>query len=127
MAGPGAAGFLKGFIDLVFEFEERFYILDWKSNWLGNRVEDYGPEAMARAVQEHQYDLQYHLYALALHKYLRVRLTGYRWATHFGGVRYLFVRGIDPDRPELGVFHGDVTAETLARLSAALGETWEDK
>jgi exodeoxyribonuclease V beta subunit len=127
MAGPGAAGFLKGFIDLVFEFEERFYILDWKSNWLGNRVEDYGPEAMARAVQEHQYDLQYHLYALALHKYLRVRLTGYRWATHFGGVRYLFVRGIDPDRPELGVFHGDVTAETLARLSAALGETWEDQ
>ena len=125
--GPGAVGFLKGFIDLVFEFEERFYILDWKSNWLGNRVEDYGPEAMARAVQEHQYDLQYHLYALALHKYLRVRLPGYRWATHFGGIRYLFVRGIDPDRPELGVFHGEVTAETLARLSEVLGEPWEEE
>lgn len=52
----------------------------------------------------HRYDLQYQLYTLALHRYLRHRLAGYRYEEHFGGVIYLFLRGIDAAHPQQGVF-----------------------
>ena len=68
------AGFMKGFIDLVFEHEERFYLVDWKSNWLGARVEDYGPETLRQEMISRHYVLQYHLYVLALDRYLATRL-----------------------------------------------------
>ncbi len=99
-------GFMKGFIDLVFEYNNRFYILDWKSNHLGNRVEDYGQDALQRAMDDHLYVLQYYIYTLALHQYLGVRLPGYNYEKHFGGVYYIFVRGVDPSfGPDFGIFH----------------------
>lgn len=61
-------GFLKGFIDLIFRFEGRYHVVDWKSNLLGNRAEDYTLEAMQRAIQESCYDLQYYIYTVALDK-----------------------------------------------------------
>jgi exodeoxyribonuclease V beta subunit len=114
-------GFLKGFIDLIFEFDGRFYIVDWKSNSLGHRVEDYSPPAMQREITERGYDLQYHLYTVALDKYLRARLAGYDYEKHFGGVRYIFLRGVTPAQPELGIFHDRPAAEKIARLAARLG------
>jgi exodeoxyribonuclease V beta subunit len=113
-------GFVKGFIDLVLRFDGRFYIVDWKSNWLGNRAEDYGPVAMAREMSEHFYPLQYHLYTVALHQYLALRLPDYKYENHFGGVCYLFVRGIDPARPELGVHRDRPPAALIERLSGLL-------
>jgi exodeoxyribonuclease V beta subunit len=112
-----AGGFVKGFIDLVFRFDGRFYIVDWKSNWLGGRPEDYSQAAVVHEMAEHFYPLQYHLYTVALHQYLALRLPDYDYEKHFGGVFYLFVRGMDPARPELGVHRDRPPAELIEKLS----------
>ncbi len=114
-------GYLKGYIDLVFEHSGRYYVLDWKSNHLGYATSDYGPAGLQAAMAEHSYHLQYLLYSLAVDRYLRHRVPGYRHDTHFGGVLYLFVRGVRPDwrnadGTPTGVFHHRPTAGTLARL-----------
>ncbi len=106
-------GYLRGFIDMVFVYEGRYYIVDWKSNYLGGAVDDYSREAVSAAMAENNYILQYHLYALALHNYLSVRLPGYDYDTHFGGVFYLFVRGVSPSGgSDTGIFH-DLPAKRL--------------
>ncbi len=86
-------GYMKGFIDLVFEHEGRTYLVDWKSNYLGPTDEDYGEAALASTMVESYYVLQYHIYTLALHQYLKNRLPGYDYDKHFGGVFYIFLRG----------------------------------
>ena len=93
-----AQGFMKGFIDLLFQFQGKFYLADWKSNFLGNRVEDYGKKTLLREMKENFYILQYHIYTLALHQYLRNRLGDYDYEKNFGGVFYVFLRGVDPER-----------------------------
>lgn len=124
----GLEGYLRGFIDLVFEHGGRYYLLDWKSNHLGDRPEDYGREPLAEAMAEHGYHLQYLLYAVALQRLLRQRLPGYRHEDHFGGVFYLFVRGVrpgwqQPDGTPAGVYFHRPAEATLQRLSQLLGET----
>jgi exodeoxyribonuclease V beta subunit len=100
------AGVMRGFIDLVLEWQGRFYLVDYKSNHLGDRVEDYRPEALAAAIGQHRYDLQYLIYTVALDRYLRHRLPDYRYERHFGGVYYLFLRGMRPEHgPRFGVYH----------------------
>ena len=100
-----ARGFMKGFIDLVFQSGERFFLVDWKSNLLGMEVRDYGPEAMAMEMKKQFYILQYHLYLVALNQYLKRRVPDYDYERHFGGVFYIFLRGVDPEiGPEFGVF-----------------------
>ena len=89
-------GFLRGFIDLVAGHEGVWYVLDYKSNWLGGRVEDYRPADVAKAMRAHRYPLQYLLYLVALNRYLSVRLPGYEYDKHMGGAFYLFLRGMDP-------------------------------
>lgn len=89
-------GYLRGFIDLVFEHDGRFHVLDWKSNFLGSLPQDYGPEKLAAVMSEHRYHLQSLLYVLAVHRYLSRRLIGYHYETHFGESLYLFVRGVRP-------------------------------
>jgi len=111
-------GLLTGRIDLVYEYEGRFYVLDYKSNLLP----DYGAETVSRSVREHEYDLQYVLYTLALHRWLRFRLGGaYDIARHLGGVRYLFCRGLDPDSPDSeGVHARRLPDELVLALDALL-------
>ena len=89
-------GFLRGFIDLVVEHAGRWYVVDYKSNWLGPEPDDYGPEALADAMRAGGYTLQSLIYLVALHRYLAVRLPDYDCEHHVGGAFYLFVRGIDP-------------------------------
>lgn len=99
---PSLKGMLKGFIDLTFEHQGRWYVLDYKSNWLGDQLKDYQQDAMETVMVEHRYDLQYQLYSLALHRQLKARLPDYDFEQHFGGVFYLFLRGIrmnDNSRP----------------------------
>ncbi|HRQ47718.1 MAG TPA: exodeoxyribonuclease V subunit beta [Rhodocyclaceae bacterium] len=90
------SGYLKGFIDLVFEHGGRFYVLDWKSNHLGFSAQDYAPERLEEAMQSHGYHLQHLLYSVALHRHLRRSLPDYSFDKHFGGALYLFVRGVRP-------------------------------
>ncbi|MDW8845651.1 exodeoxyribonuclease V subunit beta [Erwinia sp. MMLR14_017] len=120
-------GMLKGFIDLVFVWQGKYYLLDYKSNWLGASAEDYTPQAMAQAMQSHRYDLQYQLYCLALHRYLRHRLADYNYQHHFGGVFYLFLRGVDGTASENGIYRTRPDAAFIAELDALFaGKEQED-
>ena len=88
-------GMLKGFIDLIVEHNERYYVIDYKSNWLGETTSAYDTAAMRDATLLSRYDLQYAIYTLALHRQLRARLPNYSYDRHVGGVLYLYLRGID--------------------------------
>jgi exodeoxyribonuclease V beta subunit len=90
------AGFIKGFIDMIVEHDGRFWIVDWKSNHLGNAPGDYGARALDAAMADHAYHLQALLYTVALHRYLHGRLPDYDYDTHLAGYLYLFVRGVRP-------------------------------
>ncbi|WP_028455372.1 exodeoxyribonuclease V subunit beta [Chitinilyticum litopenaei] len=97
-------GMLKGFMDLVLCHAGRYYVLDYKSNYLGDSLADYAPPALKHAIAEHRYELQYTLYLLALHRLLQVRIADYDYDTHIGGAIYLFLRGLNPDDASAG--HG---------------------
>ncbi|GAB2712934.1 exodeoxyribonuclease V subunit beta [Halomonas garicola] len=86
-------GMLKGFIDLAFAHRGRFYVLDWKSNYLGRDDDAYSAEAMRRAVLDKRYDVQSALYLLAMHRLLKARLTDYNPEHHLGGAMTVFLRG----------------------------------
>ena len=93
-------GMLKGFIDLIFEYRGRYWVADYKSNWLGPDDAAYSTAAMRDAILHKRYDMQYALYTLALHRLLKARLPGYAddpragYEQHVGGALYLFLRGI---------------------------------
>ena len=86
-------GMLKGFIDLVFEHDGRYFVADHKSNWLGPTDADYTPLRMRQVMLDKRYDLQAVLYVFALHRLLRSRLADYDYERHVGGAVYLFLRG----------------------------------
>ncbi|QXE89687.1 exodeoxyribonuclease V subunit beta [Geomonas subterranea] len=111
-------GMLLGFIDLVFEQDGRYYIVDWKSNHLGNTPGEYGQAALKREMEASFYPLQYLLYTVALDNYLRLRIEDYDYDRHFGGVFYLFLRGIDGTGN--GVFADRPPKEFIAELAGVL-------
>jgi exodeoxyribonuclease V beta subunit len=86
-------GMFKGFIDLTFEHQGRYYVADYKSNWLGPDDEAYTEQAIVASMLEHRYDLQYVLYLLALHRQLKARLADYDYDRHMGGALYSYLRG----------------------------------
>ncbi|MEK9776481.1 MAG: PD-(D/E)XK nuclease family protein, partial [Quisquiliibacterium sp.] len=117
------AGFLKGFIDMVFEHDGRYFVLDWKSNHLGHRVEDYSHQSMWAEMSRHGYQLQALLYSVALHRHLSSRLVDYDPQRHFGGWVYLFMRGVrpgwlQPDGSPAGLIFERPEPSLLAKLSA---------
>jgi exodeoxyribonuclease V beta subunit len=114
-------GFMKGFMDLVFRHEELFYLIDWKSNFLGSTADDYRPEVLVKTMEEEFYILQYHLYVLAVDRYLKMRLPKYDYDLHFGGVFYIFLRGVDPSTgQETGIYRNRPAKETIEYLGAKL-------
>ncbi|WP_434560884.1 exodeoxyribonuclease V subunit beta [Pseudomonas sp. Z4-20] len=86
-------GMFKGFIDLTFEHDGRYYVADYKSNWLGIDDAAYTEQAMEQSILDNRYDLQYVLYLLALHRQLKARLPDYDYDRHVGGALYIFLRG----------------------------------
>lgn len=86
-------GMVKGFVDLVAEHHNRFYVVDWKSNYLGPDDSHYTDESLTAEILHHRYDVQYSLYLLALHRLLRSRLHNYSYEQHIGGAWYFFLRG----------------------------------
>ncbi len=86
-------GFVKGFIDLVFCHKDKYYVVDYKFNYLGNSPEDYSQAKIKKVMLNNRYDLQYSLYLLALHRLLKLRLKDYDYDTHIGGAIYVFLRG----------------------------------
>ena len=115
------SGYLKGFIDLVVCVEGRYYLLDYKSNYLGDLVDDYRPERLEPAMAAHHYDLQAWLYSLALDAFLRQRLPDYEPQRHLGGVFYLFLRGMTAaDGQSSGVVYRPLAIEELTRWQQTL-------
>jgi exodeoxyribonuclease V beta subunit len=136
-------GFLTGSIDLVFTArprgeEERWWVADWKSNWIGRRDGEgrpvacgpchYGAGAMAALMADSHYPLQAHLYLVALHRYLRWRLPGYAPERHLGGYAYVFLRGAPGEQGQRalpgavpGMFVERPPLERILALDRALG------
>ncbi len=114
-------GYLRGFIDLIYVWEDRYYIVDWKSNYLGQALSDYHADQLPRHVIADLYPLQYTLYTLALHRLLQSKSPGYRYDRHFGGVTYVFLRGISENFsqfPPAGLFHDCPPANLISALDA---------
>ena len=88
---------MKGYVDLVFAFDGRYHVLDYKTNFLGTRCADYRSEALDAAMREHHYGLQALIYSVALHRYLGRRIDDYDPERHLGEAWYLFVRAIGLD------------------------------
>ncbi|WP_439877133.1 exodeoxyribonuclease V subunit beta [Pseudomonas prosekii] len=107
-------GMFKGFIDLTFEHEGRYYVADYKSNWLGVDDAAYTEQAMEQSILDNRYDLQYVLYLLALHRQLKARLPDYDYDRHIGGALYLFLRGTRA--ASQGVYFARPPRELIERL-----------
>jgi exodeoxyribonuclease V beta subunit len=120
LAFRATRGFVKGFIDLVFTADGRFHILDYKSNHLGTAAGSYDDDALAAEIARHGYFLQYLLYGIALHRFLRLRLTDYEPERHLGQVFYVFLRGVD-GRPGRGTFRDALPPDLITALDASLG------
>ncbi|MGZ0079554.1 exodeoxyribonuclease V subunit beta [Methylomonas sp. YC3] len=118
---PGQVnGLLKGFIDLVFVHDQRYYVVDYKFNSLGADDAAYTQEALVAAMLAKRYDLQYCLYLLALHRLLKVRLgNAYDYETHIGGGLYLFLRGAKG--PRAGQVFEKPPRLLIERLDALFG------
>jgi len=113
-------GYLNGVVDLAFEHDHRWWVVDWKSNRLGDDAAEYSADAMDAAMMNAHYTLQYHLYVLALHRHLQVRQPGYDATKHMGGVAYLFLRGVTGEGSN-GWFRDTPSSALLNALDAALG------
>ncbi|MFH0922419.1 MAG: exodeoxyribonuclease V subunit beta [Fibrobacterota bacterium] len=113
-------GYVRGFMDIVFTHNGKHYLLDWKSNHLGNSPGDYGQDEMRTEMLQSCYFLQYHLYVLALHRYLSVRLKDYDYERCFGGVYYIFLRGAGLGTPGNGIFYDRPSGQLVLELERAL-------
>ncbi len=113
-------GFLNGSIDLLCEHDGLHYVFDWKSNWLGDRAEDYSASALQACVEEQDYVLQYCLYLLAVHRHLRARLEDYDYDLHIGGVCYVFLRPIGSGDHDHGFHVSKPPRELIEALDAWL-------
>ncbi len=109
-------GFVRGIIDLVFEHRGQFFLLDWKSNWLGPSTDDYDPFSLGQAMGAHAYYLQYYLYTVALIRYLKRRISSFDYDRDFGGVYYLFVRGVGQHSESNGIFFDKPPGRIIAEL-----------
>jgi exodeoxyribonuclease V beta subunit len=106
----------KGFIDLTFEYQGRYYVADYKSNWLGAEDASYDTANMAATILGKRYDLQFSLYLLALHRQLKLRLPGYDYDQHMGGAVYLFLRGHQAESQ--GVYFEKPPRELIEQMDA---------
>ncbi|MEO5347326.1 MAG: exodeoxyribonuclease V subunit beta [Magnetococcus sp. YQC-9] len=119
LQGRALHGLLKGFMDLVFEHQGRYYLIDYKSTWLGPDAAAYTPEAMRAEMLHARHELQGVLYLYALHRQLRARLVDYQPERHLGGALFLFVRGLETEGQ--GIYRLRPTPGMMADLDALFG------
>ncbi len=116
-------GYLKGFVDLLFEHNSKFYIIDYKSNWLGSTQAAYEKSVLPLEMIKHHYYFQYLIYTLAVHRLLEQRIINYDYDTHFGGIFYLFVRGMTPEKSAShGVYFDNPPFKLINSLDAYFGK-----
>lgn len=118
---PLVKGYMKGFIDLVFRVDGRFFIIDWKSNDLGPGIDHYHQSRLGEVMESHSYHLQSYLYSLALHRHLSTQLEGYRPEKHLGCIYYIFIRGIAPEHgAEYGIYASRPSPEAMKMMELRL-------
>ncbi len=115
-------GFMKGFIDLVLRKNGKYYILDYKSNHLGDEYNSYSNNDLSLEMKNANYILQYHIYLLAFLRFIRLKKPTFNYETEFGGVIYLFLRGVNTDEPGSGVYFNKPDAEVLHKIDQLMGE-----
>ena len=113
-------GLMNGKIDLFFECREKYFVLDWKSNFLGASLDAYSKEKLKDAMNENNYHLQYLIYTVAVKKYLESRLPDFDYKTDFGGVIYVFLRGVRSNA-DTGIFVCKPPLKTIEKLEKILG------
>ena len=114
-------GYLTGFVDLVCRHQGKYYVIDYKSNYLGDYLYDYNRENIRAAMEDHNYGLQYWIYTLVLQRFLQGVFPDYSYEEHFGGVFYLFARGMRADYPGNGIFFDRPQLSVLESLQKVLG------
>lgn len=113
---------MTGFLDLMFEFNGKFYVLDWKSNSLGNRIENFSPDRLGSAMSENGYSLQAMIYLTALARFLRFRRRGAFAADRdLGGACYCFLRGVSADAPGRGFWFAPPPTALLNEMEEMFG------
>jgi len=114
-------GLMMGFLDVLFEHNGRYYIIDWKSNFIGGTADCYMKKRLNAEMRNRFYILQYHLYVLATHLHLKMRMPGYEYDNNFGGVFYIFLRGINAKMgSDYGVFEDRPDVELIDALEKVL-------
>jgi len=114
-------GYLAGFVDLLCRHNDQYFVIDYKSNYLGDTLAHYSGDFLLSAMRDHNYGLQYWIYTLVLHRFLTNTVTGYDYERDFGGVLYLFARGMSPDIPGNGVYYDKPQLSVLNELQKSLG------
>jgi exodeoxyribonuclease V beta subunit len=117
---PIPRGFLTGVIDLVYRHEGRYYVLDWKSNRLEGTPASFNEERIRAEVTHHAYFLQYLIYTVAVHNYLDGALQDYDYERDFGGVLYVFLRGM-PSVPQQSVYTDRPSLALVEAIGRKLG------
>lgn len=119
-------GMMHGFIDLVFEHEGKYYVADYKSTYLGDDISDYSETNITKDIAAHHYDLQYLIYCVALHRFLLQKSKDYDPSLHFGGVYYLYLRGMT-DSASSGIYRKAIDSDLLLRLNKVMQVTTPSK
>jgi exodeoxyribonuclease V beta subunit len=107
-------GLLTGFIDLIFEDNGKYYLIDYKTNKLNSGYDD---KQCQKAMLAHRYDLQAMIYLLALHRLLSTRLPHYDYEQHMGGAIYWFIRASNTELPMQGFWHFKPSLAELTQFS----------
>ena len=113
------SGILTGIIDLIFVKDDKYYLLDYKTNYLGENFVDYETQKIKTNIKENYYDLQYYIYSLFLDFYLKKNLKNYSYENNFGGVIYLYLRGIN-SKNSSGIFFTKPSFDKISKLSKCL-------
>lgn len=115
-------GFMKGSLDLVAKFTtkqgDKFFMIDYKSNYLGDSFGDYTQDSILKSIFEARYDVQILFYSLALYRFLKCTLHDFLYEKDFGGVMYLYLRGMNSNNTvSPGQFYVRPSEELIKRLS----------
>ncbi|QCI24498.1 exodeoxyribonuclease V subunit beta [Buchnera aphidicola (Muscaphis stroyani)] len=98
-------GFMTGSIDLIFLWNKKYYIIDYKTNWLGKNNNFYSETYMKKEIIKHRYDLQYQIYTVVMHQYLTKKDKKYNYKSNFGGIFYFFLRSVNAENKKNGIFY----------------------
>lgn len=119
-SGVTLEGIMTGLIDLLFRHDGKYYVADYKSNYLGPRLENYAGDSLSNAMDTHQYHLQYLIYTVAVHRMLQLKMPDYDYDEHFGGVFYLFLRGMN-EKDGHGIFFEKPERSLIQTMDELLG------